>query len=65
MTGLGSGGVTGVTIDPKVVDPSDVDTLQDLIVGALAELDDKRDALATQKMGPLSDGLGGGLPGLG
>ncbi len=65
VTGLGSGGVTGVKIDPKVVDPSDVDTLQDLIVGALAELDDKRDALATQKMGPLSDGLGGGLPGLG
>lgn len=64
VTGTGSGGISAVTIDPKVVDPTDVETLQDLIVGALGDFDAKRDALAQEKMGPLSGGLGG-LPGLG
>ncbi|ARU47046.1 YbaB/EbfC family nucleoid-associated protein [Corynebacterium silvaticum] len=58
----GNGMVSSVTIDPKVVDPEDVDTLQDLIVGAFAEAHQKLGELADQKMGPLSqgfDGLGG------
>ena len=33
----GNGSVVGVHIDPSIVDPNDVDTLQDLIVGALAD----------------------------
>ncbi|MGH3995574.1 MAG: YbaB/EbfC family nucleoid-associated protein, partial [Pseudonocardiaceae bacterium] len=37
VTLTGSGEVRGVTIDPKVVDPDDVETLQDLVVGALAD----------------------------
>ena len=37
VTMKGSGEVVGVSIDPKVVDPSDVETLQDLIVGAVAD----------------------------
>ncbi|GAA3037444.1 YbaB/EbfC family nucleoid-associated protein [Gordonia defluvii] len=65
VTGTGAGGVTAVHIDPKVVDATDIDTLQDLLIGALADLDAKRDALAAEKMGPISGGLGGGLPGLG
>ncbi|MYR07864.1 YbaB/EbfC family nucleoid-associated protein [Gordonia sp. SID5947] len=65
VTGSGTGEVTGVTIDPKVVDPDDVETLQDLVLGALADLASKRDALTQEKMGPLAGGLGGGLPGLG
>ena len=35
VTMKGSGEVVGVAIDPKVVDPDDVETLQDLIVGAI------------------------------
>ena len=35
VTIKGSGEVVGVPIDPKVVDPDDVETLQDLIVGAM------------------------------
>ncbi len=31
----GSGEVVAVKIDPKVVDPDDIETLQDLIVGAM------------------------------
>nr|WP_212763582.1 YbaB/EbfC family nucleoid-associated protein [Gordonia araii] len=64
VVGSGAGGVTKITVDPKVVDPADIDTLQDLIVGALNDLDAKREALAAEKLGPLSSGLGG-LPGLG
>ena len=33
----GSGEVVAVQIDPKVVDPGDIETLQDLIVGAMAD----------------------------
>ncbi|ROZ98079.1 YbaB/EbfC family nucleoid-associated protein [Gordonia sp. OPL2] len=65
VTGNGTGEVTAVTIDPKVVDADDVETLQDLVLGALADLSTKREALAQEKMGPLAGGLGGGLPGLG
>ncbi len=52
-----------VRIDPKVVDADDVDTLQDLIAGALEDAVAKAAALQQQKMGPLAGGLG--LPGLG
>ena len=37
VTMKGSGEVVAVAIDPKVVDPADVETLQDLIVGAIAD----------------------------
>jgi DNA-binding YbaB/EbfC family protein len=52
-----------VRIDPKLVDPDDVDSLQDLIVGALEDAVAKAAELQKQKMGPLAGGLG--LPGLG
>lgn len=64
----GTGEVTGVTIDPKVVDPEDVDGLQDLILGAFGDATQKVQALAEEKMGPLSQGfgmLGEGPSGLG
>ena len=38
VTMKGSGEVVGVSIDPKVVDPSDIETLQDLVVGAIADV---------------------------
>src|SRR3954451_4744179 len=57
-----------VRIDPKVVDPDDVETLQDLIVGALEDAADAAAALQAEKMGPLAGGMGDmggglGLPG--
>ncbi|MDT5002255.1 MAG: nucleoid-associated protein EbfC [Mycobacterium sp.] len=65
ITMRGSGEVIGVAIDPKVVDPSDVETLQDLIVGALADASKQVTILAQTRLGPLAGGLGGlGLPGL-
>jgi hypothetical protein len=59
--------VRAVRIDPKVVDPDDVETLQDLVVGALQDASRAAAELQAEKMGPLAGGLGGdlGLPGLG
>ncbi|MFT3716288.1 MAG: YbaB/EbfC family nucleoid-associated protein [Gordonia sp. (in: high G+C Gram-positive bacteria)] len=65
VTGNGTGDVTAIAIKPDVVDADDVETLQDLILGALSDLAANRDKLAEEKLGPLSGGLGGGLPGLG
>jgi DNA-binding YbaB/EbfC family protein len=62
MTGAGE--LTAVTIDPTVVDPDDVETLQDLVVAAIRDAAGNAADLAQQKMGPLTGGLGGlGLPG--
>lgn len=55
-----------VTIDPKVVDPDDVETLQDLVTGALQDAVRAAQALQAEKMGPLAGGMdmgGLGLPG--
>lgn len=61
VTLQGSGDVTAVEIDPKVVDPEDVDTLQDLVQGAFMDAHRQIGELAQEKMGPLSQGMGGGL----
>ena len=59
ITLTGSGEVRGVTIDPKVVDPDDVETLQDLVAGAVADAYRALQELTQQKMGPLAGALGG------
>ncbi|KQB86134.1 YbaB/EbfC family nucleoid-associated protein [Corynebacterium lowii] len=64
ITMTGGGEVKDVQISPEVVDPEDVDTLQDLITGAFADAHKKVGELAETKMGPLSQGLGGGLGGM-
>lgn len=61
VTMTGSGEVSEVKIDPKVVDPEDVDTLQDLVQGAFLDAHKKVAALAEEKMGPLSQGFSGDM----
>jgi nucleoid-associated protein EbfC len=64
---LGSGELTALTIDPAVVDPEDVETLQDLIVAAVRDASRAVSELAADKMGPLTGGTGLGalgIPGL-
>jgi DNA-binding YbaB/EbfC family protein len=58
VTMKGSGEVVAVSIDPKVVDPDDVETLQDLIVGALEDASKQVATLAQSRLGPLAGGLG-------
>ncbi|MBC6794912.1 MULTISPECIES: YbaB/EbfC family nucleoid-associated protein [Corynebacterium] len=55
----GTGEVTDMEIDPKIVDPEDIDTLKDLLLGAFKDANQKLQTLAEEKMGPLSQGMGG------
>jgi nucleoid-associated protein EbfC len=54
----GSGEVIGVKIDPKVVNPDDVETLQDLIVGAMSDASQQVTKMAQERLGSLAGGLG-------
>jgi nucleoid-associated protein EbfC len=55
-----------VKIDPEVVDPEDIEMLEDLIVAAIANARDNAKAMMESEMGKLiPGGLGGlGLPGM-
>ena len=57
----GHGDVKKVKIDPAVVDPEDVETLEDLISVALTDARSKVASLSQSRMGPLTGGLG--IPG--
>ena len=64
-TVTGSGEVLRVTIDPRAVDPDDVESLEDLVVAAIRDAAGKAQELQASTMGPLAGGLGGlGLPGM-
>ena len=61
----GSGDVVSVKIDPKVVDPDDVESLEDLVVAAIRDGVTQAQELQQSTMGPLAGGMGGlGLPGM-
>lgn len=51
-----------IKISPEVVDPEDVELLEDMILAALKEATAKSRDLAEKKMGPLTGGLN--IPGL-
>jgi DNA-binding YbaB/EbfC family protein len=64
-TVTGSGDVVSVKIDPKAVDPDDVESLEDLVVAAIRDAATNAQAIQQEKMGPLAGGMGGlGLPGM-
>jgi DNA-binding YbaB/EbfC family protein len=62
-TTSGTGELQSLEIDPSVVDPGDVETLQDLVVAAIRDASREAGKLAEQRMGPVTGGLG--LPGIG
>lgn len=49
--------VKSIKIAPEVVDPDDIETLQDLIVAAIEDASKKAQALAEQRLGPLAGGM--------
>jgi DNA-binding YbaB/EbfC family protein len=51
-----------ITIDPEVVDPEDVEMLQDLIVAAINEAVEASQNLAADEIGSITGGLN--IPGL-
>ncbi len=62
-TVTGGGELVNLAIDPKIVDPEDVDTLQDLVIAAIKDANSKAQQLVEQKLGPLAQGGLGGLLG--
>ncbi|HSJ59277.1 MAG TPA: YbaB/EbfC family nucleoid-associated protein [Anaerolineae bacterium] len=50
--------VESITIDPEVVDPEDVEMLQDLIIAAVNEAIERSQGLAAEQMSALTGGLG-------
>ena len=62
----GNGELVAISIDPGVVDPTDVETLEDLILAAVTEANRQARELAQEKLGGVASGLDmGGLGGLG
>jgi len=55
--------VVEIKIDPAVVDPEDVEMLEDLILAAVNQGQQKAQEMVNQEMGQLTGGLN--LPGLG
>ena len=56
--------VLSVKLDPEVVDPDDIEMLEDLIVAATNEALRKVEEESSEMMSALTGGLGGGLGGL-
>lgn len=54
--------IQSIKLAPEVVDPDDIDTLQDLIVAAIGDANKKAQELAEKRMGPLTQGMK--MPGL-
>ncbi len=55
--------VKSITIDPDAVDPEDVELLQDTVLAAVNEGLRAAQELAASKLGGITGGLGGLLPG--
>ena len=60
---VGGSRVESIEIDPEVVDPDDVEMLQDLVMAAVNEAMDSAQQVAAEKMKAITGGLN--LPGLG
>lgn len=57
--------LTGLVIKPEVVDPEDVEFLQDMVLSAVNEAARKVDELVESEMGSVTGGLNlPGMPGL-
>ena len=54
--------VRSVSIAPEAIDPEDIETLEDLVLGAVNDANNKAKDLATSHLGAITGGLG--LPGL-
>ena len=59
----GEGELKAMAIDPSVVDPDDVEILQDMVVAAVSEAMRARTEAEERLLGPIAGGMG--IPGLG
>lgn len=58
VTANGLGDITAIKIAKDVVDPSDVDMLQDLVLSAVQQVQVKVKELASGEMGKITGGMG-------
>ena len=62
----GSGDVLSIKIAPEVVDPEDVELLEDLVLSGVKQAIEDGKKMAEAEMSKLTAGMGGlGIPGLG
>lgn len=54
--------ILSVKIDPEVVDPDDVETLEDLVVAAINEAIKTVESVSAEEMGKITGGIG--MPGM-
>ena len=59
VTVSGKKEVTAIKIAEEVVDPDDIEMLEDLVMAAVNEAIRKMDEMSTQKMSKITGGLGG------
>lgn len=62
VTITGKKEITKVKLSPEVVDPDDIEMLEDLIVAATNEAIRKVEELSQETMSKITGGLGGGFP---
>jgi len=62
VTATAAGEVTSVKIDPQVVDPADVEMLEDLVLSAVRQVLEDAKKIAGDEMGKLTGGIK--IPGL-
>ena len=65
VTATGAGDITGIKIDPAVVDPEDTEMLEDLLLSGIKNATDAAKAVAAEEMQKATGGLGGALGGMG
>ncbi|MGD9933505.1 MAG: YbaB/EbfC family nucleoid-associated protein [Dehalococcoidia bacterium] len=63
VTMTGDQKIAGIAIQPEVVDPDDVEMLQDLIMAAIGDAAERAGELQAQSLGAITGGLN--IPGLG
>lgn len=54
--------IVEIRIDPQVVDPADVEMLEDLVVAAVSEALERAGEVASEEMRKVTGGVAGGLP---
>ena len=59
VTISGTKEITKIKLDQEVVDPDDVEMLEDLVMAAVNEAIRKMDEISTQKMSKITGGMGG------
>ncbi|MEM0969541.1 MAG: YbaB/EbfC family nucleoid-associated protein [Verrucomicrobiota bacterium] len=57
VTANGAGDVLGIKIDPEVVDPDDVDILEDLLLSGVKQAIEKGKEMAAEEMGKVTAGM--------